>query len=227
MNSDPIIIAIGCVDSRGIANGAGFSKTWAELDSKAPGSSRALRALTDKEDQTFRRLNRPTRALVLAAEACGVDGLLSQEQRDGTGLVVETETGCIECDLRYARLLKTGLAHAAIFPYTLPSTCLGDITLRHGLRGPSLSLSIHPGEQGEALREAKRLIQAGDSEYVLVGSVEGLDVSLPGVEPMLRAVVCLVAAPHLSDEGAAPVAPWPVDWSDPFLTLGDSCQAPR
>jgi 3-oxoacyl-[acyl-carrier-protein] synthase II len=223
MTTSHKIVAIGLVDSEGIANASGLSKTWADLDSQPPGSLRALRALTDKTDQTFRRLNRPTRALVLAAEACGISQLLSVEERDATGLVIESQTGCIECDLRYAKLLKTGLVHSAIFPYTLPSTCLGDITLRHGLRGPSLSLSIEPGQEGEALREASRLLEAGDCDFVLVGVVEGLDESLPGVVPMLHAVICLVAASH---KDLPAVATWPFDEGDPFGALAIACRAP-
>jgi 3-oxoacyl-[acyl-carrier-protein] synthase II len=221
MTATPKIVAIGLVDSEGIASASGLSRTWAELDSKPPGSIRALRSLTDKKDQTFRRLNRPTRAIVLAAEACGVSQLLSIEERDTTGLVIESQTGCIECDLRYAKLLKAGLVHAAIFPYTLPSTCLGDITLRHGLRGPSLSLSIERGEEGEALREAGRLLQAGDCDFVLGGVVEGLDESLPGVEPILYAVVCLIAASHIK---LPAVAAWPGAERDPFAALASACR---
>lgn len=221
MTTSPKIVAIGLVDSKGIASASGFSRTWAELDSKLPGSARALRALTDKKDQTFRRLNRSTRALVLASEACGPSQLLSVEERDATGIVIESQTGCIECDLRYAKLLKKGVVHAAIFPYTLPSTCLGDITLRHGLRGPSLGLSIERGEEGEALREAGRLLQAGDCEFVLAGTVEGLDESLPGVEPMLHAVVCLVAASHIK---LPAIATWPCAERDPFAALASACR---
>jgi hypothetical protein len=220
--TNPKIISISVLDQEGIANTWGFQKTWAEMNCEAPGTSRALRQLTHNKDQTFRRLDRPTRALVLAAEACGVSNLLTPEQRNDTALFIETARGCIEADLRYARLLRTGVVHAAIFPYTLQSTCLGDVTLRHGLRGQTLSLSVEPGDEGEALREAKRVLRPGGPQFVLAGVVDALDEPQPGAAPILRAVVCLLAAPEVESRE---MAPWPASHGDPFVELAAACRA--
>ena len=222
MNNVPKVIAIGVVDEQGIASTCGIEKTWSDLETEAPGNSKTFRALTGNRDQTFRRLDRATRALVLAAEASGISQLLTAGQRHETALVIETSRGCIEADLRYARLLKTGIVHAAIFPYTLQSTCLGDVALRHGLRGQTLSLSVEPGEEGESLREAARILQADGPRYAIAGVVDVLEEQLPNTAPRLRALVCIVAA---ASEPANPVAPWPGDSADPFASLIESCRA--
>lgn len=221
MSSEPKIIAIGLLDEAGIASTSRPCCTWEELQSKAPGGPRTYRALTGKQDQTFRRLDRATRALVLAAEASCLSQILSDAERDASALIVETSTGCIETDLRYARLLNEGTVHAAIFPYTLPSTSLGDVTLRHGLRGLTLSLSIEAGSEGEALREAQRVLCSGAAPYALVGSVDVLDEALPGAEPVLRAVTCLLAAP---EQQATAITPWPANATDPFTVLAKICR---
>ncbi|MFT7678620.1 MAG: 3-oxoacyl-(acyl-carrier-protein) synthase [Planctomycetota bacterium] len=221
MSSEPKIIALGLLDETGIASTSMPCRTWDELESQAPGGPRTYRALTGKQDQTFRRLDRATRTLVLAAEASGLSQILSDAERDECALIVETSTGCIEADLRYARLLNEGTVHAAIFPYTLQSTSLGDVTLRHGLRGVTLSLSIAPGGEGEALREARRVLCSGAAPYALVASVDVLDEPLPGTEPVLRAVTCLLAAPEMQ---VSAITAWPVDAADPFSALAKICR---
>lgn len=222
MNPQAKIIAIGCVDEAGIAGTRGVNASWEELGVKAPGNGRTYRELSGKSDDTFRRLNGTTRALVLAAEACGISSVLAPEVRDETALVVETAHGCLEVDLKFARTLDQGVAHAAIFPYTLQSTCLGDVALRHGLRGPTLSLSIEPGGEGEALREAGRLFAAGDVRYAVAGCVDVFDETLHGSLPAMRAVVCLLAA---ADEPQELVAEWPIAAADPFAALSDACRS--
>ncbi len=224
MSAKPKIIAIGCVDELGIAGTQGVHADWETLGVKAPGNGRTYRELSGKKDDTFRRLNGTTRALVLAAEACGIDRMLPPEVREETALVVETAHGCLEVDLKFARALDMGIAHAAIFPYTLQSTCLGDVALRHGLRGPTLSLSIQPGEEGEALAEVERLFAAGEVRYAVAGIVDVFDETLHGAEPDLRAVVCLLAAPGEASEA---VADWPARESEPFAVLAAACRAAR
>lgn len=222
MNAQAKIIAIGCVDERGIAGTQGINATWEELGVKAPGNGRTYRELSGKSDDTFRRLNGTTRALVLAAEACGLGEFLAPEARDETALVIETAHGCLEVDLKFARTLDQGIAHAAIFPYTLQSTCLGDVALRHGLRGPTLSLSIEPGDEGEALWEAGRILAAGGPSYAVAGCVDVFDETLHGSLPALRAVVCLLAAPKVPAEA---ITAWPAPGEDPYLALARHCRA--
>lgn len=217
--SPPKIIAVGCVDERGINSTSGLSKSWEELAVAAPGNGRTYRELSGKSDPTFRRLDRQTRAIVLAAQACGINDLLSAEEREETALVTETTCGAIEVDLRYTRALDMGIVHAAIFPYTLQSTCLGDVALRHGLRGPTVCLSLEPGQEGEALREARRLLVPGGPPFAVVGTVDSLDETLPLAEPALRSVMCVLAA---ADTPRPSVVAWP-ESGDPFSTLAEVC----
>jgi hypothetical protein len=222
VNPPPHILAVGVVDELGIRNASGLDVSWGELGVEAPGNGRTLRAVFGTGDSTFRRLDRVTRALVLAARASGVERMLTPGELERTALVVETSRGSLESDLRYARSLARGVVRAALFPYTLPSTCLGDVALRLATRGPTLSFSIESGDEGEALREARRLLAGGEASFAVAGAVDALDEALDGAPPLLRAVVALVApaSPRFPE-----VARWSDEGEDPFAVLACACQA--
>jgi hypothetical protein len=202
----PVVAAVGAVDAEAVAGTGSVRTTWESLGVPAPGTGRTFRALFGRTDPLFRRLDGPSRAVVLAAEAAGLRDLLPAAARDATAVVFETARGSLDTDLRFLHGLAEGMVHAALFPYTLPSTCLGEVAIRHGLRGATFCLSIEPGQAGAALREAASLIASGEAPYVLAGRFEVLGVARPGLEPAFRAVAVLVAAPAA---GATPIAPWP------------------
>ncbi len=220
MSELPKILAVGVVDEHSIAGTSGVAARWEELSAPSLGNGRTYRELFGKTDDTYRRLDRQTRAIVLAVEATGLDRLLTPEEREHTALVTETICGSIEADLKYTHSLEAGLVHAAIFPYTLQSTCLGDVALRHGLRGPTLCLSIDPAEKGEAMREAWRLFRSTGLRHAVVGRVDALKDPLPSAAAVLTAVAVVLAAPS---EGVTAIAEWPVDSEDPFAELAMTC----
>jgi len=215
MSSRPLIAAIGAIDAEGIAGTAGVRFAWT-ADTSVPGTGRTFRAVFGRSDETFRRLDATSRALVLAAEAAGITQLLPAARREQTALIVETSLGCLDADLQFAQSLGAEMPDAPMFPYTLPSTCLGEVALRHGLRGPTVCLSIGPGDQGSAFAEAARLLAAGEVDAAVCGSVEVLTRSVPGAEAACTAVIALLVAPSL---GLPAVAPWPAAGGDPFAAL--------
>jgi len=232
MSALPRIAAVAALDARSLSSSSGLSVSWAELGVEAPGRGQTFRQLFGRPDATFRRLDRMTRALVLATEACALESLLPAALREETALVVETTHSSLEVDLRYTRSLADGIVQGAIFPYTLQSTCLGDVALRLGLRGPTVSFSIEEHAEGEALREAARLFADGGARLAVVGRADALDRPIGGLAPALRAVVALAVAPGVELPGAdlPPVAPWPADAREPFGLLAAACRdahAPR
>ncbi|MEO6596556.1 MAG: beta-ketoacyl synthase N-terminal-like domain-containing protein [Planctomycetota bacterium] len=206
MTLPPTIVAIGAVDHERIAGTTGIHVRWRDLGSPAPGTGRTFRTVFGRSDETFRRLDRVSRALVLASTAAGLDAVLPEGARAGCALVIETTLGCLDSDLRFAQSLGTGMCDGPIFPYTLPSTCLGEIALRHGLRGPSLCLSIAPEARGLAFAEATNLLAAGETEFALVGTVDVLEQATSHTPAVCRAAVALLAHWRV---GLASVAAWP------------------
>lgn len=162
---------------------------------RTPGLHRRLFGFVDP---TFRRLDRLSRALVIAAGAAGVGKRLSAEERRDTALVLETERGCLESDLEFAADLEAGVVRGPLFPYTLPSTCLGELALRHSLRGPTYCLAppngpADPADVGRsALAEARALLAEHEARFALVACAEVLAAPRAGHPASLLAVVALI-----------------------------------
>jgi len=107
----------------------------------------------------FRRLDALARFVCLAAEALGVDFPTD------TALVLDTAMGCLHSDRRFEKSLHE-VIKPAVFPYTLPSTCLGELAIRHSITGLSLCLTTPDCSAG--LEEAGRLLDLGEAAAALV-----------------------------------------------------------
>ena len=144
-------------------------------------------------DRGYRRLDPLSRAAVLVTAAAGIPTDLD---RDATAIVLATVYGCLAADRRYAGGLARGEREPAVFPYTLPSTCLGEVALRHGLRGPSVCVSVAPGGEGEALREARARIAGGEASSALVLWGDALPPPIAaeiGIKTRLAMAACVLA----------------------------------
>lgn len=204
MRFAPVVAAAAHLDAERLAGTGGVRVRWQELGVPAPGDGRTFRAVFGRGDETFRRLDPASRALVLACAALGLDRVLGAAHRERTALVVATTLGCLDADRQFARSLGAEMLDAPIFPYTLPSTCLGEVALRHGLRGAGICLSIAPGEPDLAFAEGSRMLAAGEAEAAVVA---GVDVSR--ADPF----ACEVAAALLAHAslGLDPVCPTATD----------------
>jgi 3-oxoacyl-(acyl-carrier-protein) synthase len=137
--------------------------------------------LSDTDPSRFLRMDLMCRLGFMAAELLGVNfDSMNEAKRDRIGVCVESFTGSLDTDIRFARTPRP-----STFAYTLPSTVIGEICIRYRLKGPVLSL-IAPGSGGNgALTEAADWLRSGDAEMVLCLSIEALNhstasnVSLP------------------------------------------------
>lgn len=210
MTPSVVVAAVGAVDEHGIAGSGGVRVSWRELGIAAPGDGRTFRAAFGRSDETFRRLDVASRTLVLACEALALPAVLQPEKRAETALVVETTTGCLDADLQFAASLAAAMHDAPIFPYTLPSTCLGEVALRHGLRGISVCLSVAPEVRGAALAEAARILKNAEASAVVVASVDVLARPDAPTPRECRAVAALLTTPA---SGSRAVTTAPLAWS--------------
>jgi len=222
MNDAPMLLGLGVVDDIGVVGSAKPATRWQDVGVTQACMGRSYSALFGRRDATYRRLDRPSRALVLAAEAADVDGLLPREARDDTAIVLETVCGSFDSDRRFLDSLARGVVEGAVFPYTLPSASLGELAQRYRLRGPCVCLSIEPSQAGESLREARRLLEDGEARCVLAARVESLAETWAGRGPLLLAVVAVLGPATL---GRPTLGPWPADGGDPFETLARALRA--
>lgn len=170
------LLGWGELDADGLRGGGlgtrRFAASWTELEAEPPGGPRVFRTLFGRRDPTFRRIDAMSRALVLAVEATGIREALPQEARTDTALVVQTRVGCLDADLRFARTLDDEIVDGPLFAYTLPSTSLGEVALRHGLRGPSLCLSVEGAAGEDAWHEVLAMLEQGECSHAVVAQVD-------------------------------------------------------
>ena len=107
----------------------------------------------------FRRLDPLARFVCLAAEALGV------EFPTDTALILDTTLGCLHADRRFEASLH-GVIRPGVFPYTLPSTCLGELAIRHRISG--LALCLTTSDLAAGLEEGSRLLDLGEASAALV-----------------------------------------------------------
>jgi len=160
--------------------------------------------LSDSDPSRFLRMDLMCRLGFMAAELLAVNfDALSDARRDRLGVCVESFTGSIDTDIRFAQTPRP-----SIFAYTLPSTVIGEICIRYRLKGPVLSL-ISPDTGGaSATAEAAEWLRAGDAEMALC----------LGIEAMNRSTANSISLPkELSPRG----------WHGAALLLGRSENSPR
>jgi hypothetical protein len=114
------------------------------------------------ETSRFGRMDLLSRLGLMAVELLG-DGFehLGPAQRDSMGLCVESRSGSLATDWRF---LQQPLA--STFAYTLPSTVIGEICIRHRFRGPVMCLLPIPGQVG-SLETALGWLTRGEAEGCL------------------------------------------------------------
>lgn len=81
--------------------------------------------------------------------------LLGAQFTEDTGVILQTHTGCLATDKRFLETLSP-----SVFTYTLPSTAIGEICIRHKLRGPILCLLAASPDEDLAIPEAQAWLRA-------------------------------------------------------------------
>jgi len=100
----------------------------------------------------FGRMDALCRLGLMAVEMLGV----TFADKDDVGVVLETRCGSLLADRQFWRTRSP-----SVFTYTLPSTAIGEICIRHKLRGPVLCLMVASGDGRQALEQAQAWLQGG------------------------------------------------------------------
>jgi hypothetical protein len=168
------ILAASFISAEGCGNDRTRLRRWPETVAAAlqRGEVEALSwsTLFRSETSRFGRMDLLSRLGLMAVELLDA-GFETWEpaQRDAVGVCVETCSGCTAAD---AQFLQTPLA--ATFAYTLPSTVLGEICIRHRFRGPILCLLPKPG-QGGSLEAALGWLNRGEADACVCVACDLMD----------------------------------------------------
>ncbi|RMG10422.1 MAG: hypothetical protein D6731_17510 [Planctomycetota bacterium] len=210
----PLWIAAAAVfDAEGLVSSRGLCRP--ELRPERPPS---WRALFDSPCAGYRRLPLRAKLLLTVAEAAG---LALVPEPDEAALVLASTWGSLETDLAFAESLRTDRdLRPALFPYTLPSTCLGEVAIRFRLRGPTLCLSVPPGAEGAALEEGAAFVWGGEAPLALAAVADA--VGAGGARAGARSPGARAALAVLAPEpgGLCPLEDL-LAAADPWRRLGD------
>jgi hypothetical protein len=113
-------------------------------------------------DPNWGRMDTPSRLLVAMGHLLG-------PWPDGTGVVLLSDSGSADSDLRFERSRLTGAIEHQTFAYTLASAPVGEAGIRLRLTGPGQVLAGAHDDQGRA--SARRLLADG-APAVLVARIE-------------------------------------------------------
>ncbi|RZK16534.1 MAG: 3-oxoacyl-ACP synthase [Hymenobacter sp.] len=104
------------------------------VDSFGAFARAAFRAL-GVEYPKFHKMDNLAKLGFLAAEH-----LLAGQGVQGsrTGIILANATSSLDTDLRHETQLRQGVASPALFVYTLPNIVVGELCIRHGIKGESL-----------------------------------------------------------------------------------------
>jgi nodulation protein E len=150
-------------------------------------------------------------ALVAAGEALGQAQLsLTDEERDRTGVAIGSALGgVVTQDDRYHRLYAQGSprVHPFSIPRIMNNAAAAQVSMRHRLRGPALSLATACAASAHAIGEAAEMIRAGRADVMVAG---GADAPLaPGIVRSWEAMRVLAPAP--ADDGSQACRPFSRD----------------
>lgn len=142
---------------------------------RASGRRRLRFARLDRLSQLS--LSTAAAAMARAAEA----GAPKPEDETEAGAALGTAFGAHLSNEQFmAGLLAEGQTGAspALFPYTLPSTAVGELSVHLMLRGPLITLAQGPGSGMAALAAASEQVDQGRAAWMLAGAADTLGETL-------------------------------------------------
>jgi hypothetical protein len=163
---DPVVIsAFSFVDSEKLG---GINVFGQQIDF-VPGTWREVyrQVFADKPCEHFGRLDPLCRYALTAAEIVGWPVAEEDESRSELGLVLGTEFGCFSVDAEFLKGVKGAGAKPLKFLYTLPNIALGEIAIRHAVRGLNLCVMAGPESGLLALWQGHDLIADGEARGCL------------------------------------------------------------
>lgn len=107
----------------------------------------------------FHKMDRAAKLAVLVAEpVLRVARERGADLAEATAVLALSRSGSGSSDVDHWRVRQdTGLASPAVFVYTLPNIGVGEITIRHGIHGPSLCLMTEGPDSPESVMAARLL----------------------------------------------------------------------
>ena len=153
------ITAFGYINSAGFGDHA-TGRSWAEIGVESFAQCQ-WKQLFDSPFDRFGRLDTFSKHVVASVELLGLPLPDGDIKEDETALYVGTEFGSCQVDKQFYRsLTQPGGASPKLFSYTLPSTAIGEVAIRHKINGPNLCVSAGQSSGLVALWQSAELLKS-------------------------------------------------------------------
>lgn len=193
---DMVITAASSIGAAGCWDNVSGFRPWGD---KNPIVEAEWPEFFRNECRRFSRMDLLSRVAVLAAESIiESPAMQALPERERAGVCLGTPSGSLGADLAYLKSMPgPGGPSPMLFAYTLPSSALGEICIRHRLRGPCLCALCSETESGMLLDDAEMKITRGEADACLCVYCEALDsdaaaaAGAPGGAAVMRAAAAL------------------------------------
>lgn len=94
---------------------------------------------------------------------------------DKIGVIISNRSSSLDTDFKYHNLLEKGVASPAIFVYSLPNLMIGEICIRHGIKGENTFFISDQFEIETQVNYINNLMDSGVVDVCIGGWVELLN----------------------------------------------------
>ncbi|MGN7866569.1 3-oxoacyl-ACP synthase [Chryseobacterium sp. 22458] len=118
----------------------------------------------------FHKMDALSKLAFLAA-----DTLLKDEDHSRTALVFANRSSSLDTDFKYQESIndqKNYFPSPAVFVYTLPNICVGEISIRHKMQTENAFFVLDEFDEKFLNDYSEQLLQSGKADKVLCGWVE-------------------------------------------------------
>ncbi|MCC2591318.1 3-oxoacyl-ACP synthase [Chryseobacterium sp. MFBS3-17] len=118
----------------------------------------------------FHKMDALSKLAFLAAEV-----LLRDEKHKNTALVLANRSASLDTDLKYQQSINSPddyFPSPAVFVYTLPNICIGEISIRHGLQTENAFFVLDEYDETFLKKYSENLLKSGKATQVLCGWAE-------------------------------------------------------
>ena len=201
MTRPVILTAHAFLNESGFGNHR-FFKPWTNAD-----EARSFRwsRISEQPFDRFGRLDPLCRGAVAVVEMLGLQPPDDGAPMGNVALLLGTSTGSLAVDISFCRTIgQPGGASPMLFSYTLPSTAIGEIAIRHRIGGPNVCLNAGPESALLALWEGVRWIEEGEADIALCVACEA--EAVPPNSPLRAAAFLVQNAEYRGHHPMAPLA---------------------
>jgi len=196
-----VITACGCVDE----DGFGSALSWTPWPGGVP--RLRWRTFSDRAFDRFGRLDLLCKYAAAAVEMLGLPAVAEGESRPDLALLLGSNTGSFDTDVKFVRSIdEPGGASPTLFSYTLPSTALGEIAIRHRVTGPGMCVMAGPESGLLALWEGAAWVAEGGVGGCICIGCDAVSASVADVASAHAYAFLVLGEAAVAAQGNAPLA---------------------